>query len=107
MSKLSIGGVLVAGLVLMSIGHTAVAGEEAAQRVFPSGIYWLGPRGKAVPEAILGNKLVRGVVLRMRWQEVEPQEGHYNWEYFEQAINQAARAGKAVSLRVISGGRNT
>lgn len=74
---------------------------------FPPGIYWLGPREQPVPEAILRNSLVRGVALRMRWQDIESREGSYNWSYFDEQIKRAAQSGKAVSVRVASGGRNT
>jgi hypothetical protein len=83
------------------------ASQSTPPTTFPPGIYWLGPREKPVPEAILKNPLVRGVVLRMRWQDIEPQEGSYNWSYFDEEIKRAAQSGKAVSLRFPSGGRNT
>jgi hypothetical protein len=98
---------LMGALVLMSAGLAYAASQEAIQEGFPRGIYAVGPGGQAVPEAILANKSIRGVYLRRPWQEVEPQEGQYNWEYFDQEIQRLAPWGKVVSLRVPSGGRNT
>jgi hypothetical protein len=84
-----------------------VRSQPALPANFPAGIYWLGPRERAVPEAILNNPSIRGVVVRMRWPDIEPTEGHFNWSYFEEEIKRAAQWGKAVSLRLPSGGRNT
>lgn len=81
--------------------------QPTLPKAFPAGIYWLGPREKSVPEAILKNPAIRGVVLRMRWQDIEPTEGTYRWNYFDEQIKRAGQWGKAVSLRVPSGGRNT
>jgi hypothetical protein len=81
--------------------------HSEASSTFPAGIYWLGPRERPVPEAILKNPLIRGVVLRMRWQDIEPKEGSYNWSYFDSEITRVAQWGKVVSLRLPSGGRNT
>src|SRR5262245_29106115 len=106
---------LVVGASVLLLSSTYVLGGQlftpgggsAPPTTLPAGIYWLGPREASVPEAILANPSIRGVVLRMRWQDIEPQEGSYNWSYFDAEIKRAVHWGKAVSLRFPAGGRNT
>jgi hypothetical protein len=102
------GGIIFLLYACSGAGEPLTSGAHAVLPAsFPSGIYWLGPREKPVPEEILSNPSIRGVVLRMRWQDIELTEGNFNWSYFDEEIKRAAQAGKAVSLRFASGGRNT
>ena len=46
---------------------------------------------------------VYGLSWRFRWRTVEPQEGQYNWELLDKAIEVSAQARKKVLLRVVAG----
>lgn len=70
-------------------------------------MFSLTPPAKPVPAAILTHPDVAGVSLRGQWQEVEPSEGMYDWSYFDTELERAVKAGKAVLLRITTGGRNT
>lgn len=73
----------------------------------PAGIYALTQASRPVPPAILANPLVRGVVVRTGWPEVEPTEGNYDTRALATELSRVAAAGKVGSLVVTSGGRTT
>jgi hypothetical protein len=50
---------------------------------------------------------VAGIVLRGQWQDVEPTEGGYDWSFFDTELARTVNTGKAVLLRITTGGRNT
>lgn len=55
----------------------------------------------AIPE--LNDPLVYGLSWRFRWQTIEPQEAHYNWEPIDTAIAITGKASKQVMLRIVAG----
>jgi hypothetical protein len=96
----------LAALVMLNCAALlAISQAHAAE--LPTGVYSLTPPGKPVHASILNHPDVAGVVLRGRWQEVEPSEGVYDWSYFDTELARVADAGKAVLLRISAGGRNT
>jgi hypothetical protein len=66
-------------------------------------------RPDAVPEAVapqlseLGDPLIYGLSWRFRWKTIEPQEGQYNWQAIDKAIEVTRKAGKKVILRIVAG----
>jgi len=47
------------------------------------------------------------VYLRFNWAEVEPEEGHYNWDCIEAAISACKPRGAAVAMRVMTANAHT
>jgi hypothetical protein len=47
---------------------------------------------------------VDGIGMRQMWADLEPAEGVYDWTYLDNVIARAAAAGKAVLLRIGTGG---
>ena len=47
---------------------------------------------------------VDGISVRQRWGDLEPVEGVYDWTYLDHMTAMAAAAGKAVLLRISTGG---
>lgn len=54
----------------------------------------------------LSDPLIYGISWRFLWNKIEPQEGQYNWELIDRAVEKSAKAGKKAMLRIVSG-RNT
>src|SRR6266498_1420795 len=47
--------------------------------------------------------LVYGLSWRFRWKTIEPQEGQYNWQPLDKALEITGNAGKKVILRMVAG----
>ena len=47
------------------------------------------------------------VYLRFNWADVEPEEGHYNWNYIDDAIAACRPRGAAVAMRVMTANAHT
>lgn len=73
----------------------------------PAGVHALAQARRPVSQAVLEHPLVTAVVLRGDWRDVEPEEGRYDWRYFDDEMARVAAAGKPVSLVITSGGRST
>jgi hypothetical protein len=72
----------------------------------PRGVFCLQPAGQGTgPDpAVYRNIDVDGVSVRQNWSDLEPTEGVYDWRYLDNVTARVAAAGKAVLLRVITGG---
>jgi hypothetical protein len=70
----------------------------------PRGLYILNDDKKLVPfpDPVLKDPLLSGVSLRARWDSVEPEDGKFDWSYFDAEVARAKAAGKTVLLRVIT-----
>lgn len=66
---------------------------------FSPGIY-----ANRVTDAVLKNPYVEGVLLSVRWRNIEPSRGKYNWDALDSRINVIAKAGKSVVLNVMTCG---
>src|SRR5439155_25862535 len=72
----------------------------------PRGVFCLQPAGQGTgPDPIVySDPDVDGISVRQNWADLQPTEGVYDWRYLDNVIARAAAAGKAVLLRVITGG---
>ena len=72
----------------------------------PRGVFCLLPAGQGTGQDpfIYSDPDVDGVSVRQDWADLEPIEGVYNWTYLDNVTARAAAAGKAVLLRIITGG---
>lgn len=79
-------------------------GAECNVSYTPEGIYSL--LDSAIPTAsILGNQYVKGISIRSSWKNIERQEGVFYWGSIDKLVNQAANAGKKISIAVSPGGQ--
>ncbi|HVZ38651.1 MAG TPA: T9SS type A sorting domain-containing protein [Candidatus Kapabacteria bacterium] len=74
----------------------------------PSGVYCsCGPTNATGPgsvdPAIASRPYVRGILVRIGWNLVEPQDGAYNWAQLDTQIARACSYGKKVALAVVNG----
>ncbi|MBS1914007.1 MAG: T9SS type A sorting domain-containing protein [Bacteroidetes bacterium] len=74
----------------------------------PSGIYCsCGPTNATGPgsvdPAIAAKPFVRGILVRIGWNLVEPSDGTYNWAQLDTQIARARSYGKKVALSVVNG----
>jgi hypothetical protein len=72
----------------------------------PRGVFCLLPSGGGTgPDPfVYSDPDVDGISVRQRWGDLEPVEGVYNWTYLDNVTARAAAAGKAVLLRIGTGG---
>jgi hypothetical protein len=54
--------------------------------------------------AVWEEKYVPGIAIRLRWLDVEPTQGVFDWSYIDQAVLLAAQHGKVISVRICPGG---
>ncbi len=66
---------------------------------FPPGIY-----ANRVTDAVLKNSTVEGVLLSIRWRNIETSKGKYNWDALDRKINAVSKAGKKVVLNAMTCG---
>jgi hypothetical protein len=90
-------GALLCAFVMMT--------EKAFSEV-PRGVFCLLPKGQGTGHdpQIYSNFDVDGISVRQSWGDLEPVEGAYNWTYLDRVTASAAAAGKAVLLRIGTGG---
>ena len=67
---------------------------------YPKGCYGGGPADKPIPDAILKNPGIVGVMIGIPWKEVERTENKFDWSKLDARINEAGAAGKKVVLAI-------
>jgi hypothetical protein len=79
--------------------------EKAFSQV-PRGVFCLLGAGEGTGRhsLVYSDPDVDGIGMRQRWADLEPAEGVYDWTYLDNVIARAAAAGKAVLLRIGTGG---
>ena len=79
--------------------------EKAFSEV-PRGVFCLQPAGQGTggDAVVYSDPDVDGISVRQNWADLQPTEGVYDWRYLDSVTAKAAAAGKAVLLRVITGG---
>jgi Beta-galactosidase len=92
--------------VLISVGPGQSA--EAGQAPDYAGLYiatWpLIDRRRAPDDAVYAVRNAAGVYIRLVWRTIEPSPGVYDWSTLDAEVDRALRAGKKISLSVITGG---
>jgi Beta-galactosidase len=79
--------------------------EKAFSQV-PQGVFCLlgAGQGTGHDSFVYSDPDVDGIGMRQHWGDLEPTEGVYDWSYLDNVTARAAAAGKAVLLRVGTGG---
>jgi hypothetical protein len=90
-------GALFCALVMMT--------EKAFSEV-PRGVFCLVPsgQGNGRDPLVYSDPDVDGVSVRQDWSDLEPSEGLYDWRFLDNVTARAGAAGKAVLLRIGTGG---
>jgi hypothetical protein len=94
-------GLLLALCVLSSAcgsggGDKVEPGPDASLAGSGGGLFMFGGQDRAD----LDNAMVQGDNPQIFWADLEPQQGVYNWQPLDEAIAEAADAGKRVILRI-------
>lgn len=90
------------GVMISFVLATSVLAQEA---VGISGVYALSGQDQSSPSAVIGNPNVDGLALRYSWDELEPNEGVFDWSKIDHEIAQARAHHKKVSLSITPGVR--
>ena len=98
--------VLMALHALLLVALLAPTIPAQAWPVRVGGVYALPQGGVPIPQAVLDDSRISGVVVRWQWQNVETEEGGFDWSYFDEQIARVSATGKAVFLKVSAGGVN-
>jgi len=71
----------------------------------PRGYYLLRPVTGAIslPDTILKNPYLSGIVIRARWADVNPSKGVYDWQRIKDAASKITAAGKHWKLKIFTG----
>lgn len=79
---------------------------EKAFSQIPRGVFCLQPAGQGTGRDpfVYSDRDVDGISVRQNWGDLQPTEGVYDWRYLDNVIARAAAAGKAVLVRIITGG---
>lgn len=64
-----------------------------------SGVYFLGTSGIPISTTNYSNPNISGVVVRFKWNDVEPTPGNFNWSFVDGEISKAITYNKKVSLQ--------
>ncbi|RLA24813.1 MAG: hypothetical protein DRQ62_04315 [Gammaproteobacteria bacterium] len=96
-------------VIALLISAFAGAKDEEPQPIsrqyyYPGGIFALTKSGRPVPEKLLTNPSVSGIVVRDRWRKLAPAEGQYNWSYLDNQFARINRTNKQISLILGYGG---
>ncbi len=66
-----------------------------------AGIYFLGTADIPIGNSNYANPNINGVVVRFKWNSVEPTPGNFNWSFVDAEIAKAQSNNKKVSLQPI------
>lgn len=67
----------------------------------PSGIFISG--GKYQEEPLLEQPFVDGALIRVRWNDLEPESGKLDWRYLDDEIAKVGALGKLYTLAIVGG----
>src|SRR5207253_10559644 len=72
----------------------------------PRGVFCLQPagQGNGHDPIVYSDPDVDGISVRQKWSDLEPLEGVYDFRYLDDVIARAGVVGKALLLRIITGG---
>ena len=89
--------------ILAALAATTLAfPHPAAAKPFPAGIVNLMPIGH-IYDHPWQNVNVDGMRIRMGWEDIETQDGVYNWHLIDDCLALAATNGKFIGLSVVAG----
>ncbi len=96
---------LVAGLAQIALtaclAPLSANAKEAAST--PHGIFVVYPARRSVSQQALASPKVDGVLIRLRWNDVEPKEGQYQWDRLDEELRRVASARKKASVLLMAG----
>jgi hypothetical protein len=55
--------------------------QSQAQFIGQSGVYYLGAANLPISTTNYSNANINGVVVRFKWNDVEPTPGNFNWSF--------------------------
>ena len=73
--------------------------QSRAQFTGQSGVYYLGTASVPISTSNYSNPNINGVVVRFKWNDVEPTPGNFNWTFVDGEISKAITYNKKVSLQ--------
>lgn len=79
-------------------------GPSSQLVAFPRGLLSHGGKRKALDQAIIDNPSVSGFLVLDGWQDIETQEGVFDWSHIDSEVARAKSAGKVVRLAIHAGG---
>jgi Beta-galactosidase len=83
-----------------------LATTDTAFSEIPRGVFCLLPVGQGAGRDpyVYSDTDLDGISVRQNWADLEPSEGVYDWRLLDSVTAKAAAAGKAVFLRIATGG---
>ncbi len=73
--------------------------HSQAQFVGQRGVYYLGTANVPISVSNYSNPNISGVVVRFKWNDIEPTPGNFNWTFVDGEIAKAITYNKKVSLQ--------
>ncbi len=67
------------------------------------GVYSLMKGMEPVNPAVLRLPFVEGVSIRIHWDDIEPEEGRFDWSYLDNALHEVEKANKKAMVRILPG----
>jgi hypothetical protein len=68
-----------------------------------NGVFALDPNGTPIDPRVYANPSVDGVALRVRWADLEPTPGVFNFSALDAQVKAATAAGKSASISFVAG----
>lgn len=84
---------------LITIISLYFAINAQAQFTGHSGVYYLGTANIPISTTNYNNPNINGVVVRFRWNDIEPSPNNFNWAYIDGEIAKATTYNKKVCLQ--------
>jgi hypothetical protein len=70
-----------------------------AQFTGHGGVYFLGTANVPISTTNYSNPNISGAVVRVRWNDLEPSPGNFNWTFVDGEIAKAITYNKKISLQ--------
>ena len=73
--------------------------DTQAQFIGHNGVYFLGTANMPISTTSFNDPNISGVVVRFRWNDLEPSPGNFNWAFIDGEIAKAVTYNKKISLQ--------
>jgi hypothetical protein len=81
--------------------ESARKGEAGQAGLYPKGSYAMWDPSQPIPDEIINNPDIVGILAAANWKDIEKEKDKYDWSGLDTKISQAEKAGLKVALKFV------
>lgn len=90
--------ILIKTILVLGFSHVI---DANAQFTGHGGVYFLGAANIPISTERYSNENINGVVVRFKWEDIEPTPGNFNWTFIDGELEKATFYHKKVCLQAL------